>query len=89
MSNKENKENNFPNNNSRNLNYEEPHTETQKDMIQETENKNNVQIITTKKEEKYGETPYRWFFLVSYCLMCFVNQIQWVCFSAILTDCVI
>ena len=86
MSNKENKENNFPNNNSRNLNYEEPHIETQKDMIQETENKNNVQIITTKKEEKYGETPYRWFFLVSYCLMCFVNQIQWVCFSAILTD---
>ena len=80
------KENNFPNNNSRNLNYEEPRTETQKDMIQETGDKNNVQVITTKKEEKYGETPYRWFFLVSYCLMCFVNQAQWVCFSAILTD---
>ena len=29
-----------------------------------------------EKEIKYGETPYRWFFLISYCLNGFVNQIQ-------------
>ena len=50
--------------------------------IQETKE----EIITTKKEIKYGETPYRWFFLVSYCLMGFVNQMQWVAYSAIATS---
>jgi MFS family permease len=38
-----------------------------------------------KKEIKYGETSYRWFFLISYCLSGFVNQMQWVAYSAILT----
>ena len=70
---------------SRNIKYEEAITETQKNL-----NKNEAQsteeIITTRKEIKYGETPYRWFFLVSYCLLNFTNQVQWVCFSAILTD---
>ena len=80
------KENNTSNKNPKNANYEGNNLETQKDLIKEESNKNKVEIIATKKEEKYGETPYRWFFLVSYCLMCFVNQIQWVCFSAILTD---
>jgi len=42
-------------------------------------------IIASKKEIKYGETPYRWFFLVSYCLSGFVNQVQWVAYSAIST----
>ena len=60
-------------------------TESQKvnkpSQIQETKE----EIITPKKEIKYGETPYRWFFLVSYCLNGFVNQIQWVAYSAILT----
>ena len=75
------KENNTSNKNPKNANYEGNNLETQKDLIKEESNKNKVEIIATKKEEKYGETPYRWFFLVSYCLMCFVNQIQWVCFS--------
>ena len=60
-------------------------TESQKvnkpSQIQETKE----EIITPKKEIKYGETPYRWFFLISYCLNGFVNQIQWVAYSAILT----
>ena len=38
------------------------------------------------EEERYRETPYRWFFLVSYCLSVFVNQMQWVAYSAILTE---
>ena len=71
---------------SKNLNSEELRTETQKNMISPTQANNTEEIITTKKEEKYGETPYRWFFLVCYCLNGFVNQMQWVCFSAILTD---
>ena len=50
-------------------------------QVQET----TEEIITTKKEIKYGETPYRWFFLVAYCLSGFVNQMQWVAYSAILT----
>ena len=76
---------NEKNTQSRNFKYEEAITETQKNL-----NKNEAQsteeIITTRKEIKYGETPYRWFFLVSYCLLNFTNQVQWVCFSAILTD---
>ena len=60
-------------------------TESQKEII-ESESKNNLKVITTTKEIKYGETPYRWFFLVSYCTSGFVNQMQWVAYSAILTE---
>ena len=83
MSDKDNKNSNS---NSRNLNPEEPRTETQKDLINPSPTQAYEEIITTKKEVKYGETPYRWFFLVCYCLSSFVNQMQWVCFSAISTD---
>ena len=31
----------------------------------------------------YGETPYRWFIMISYCLCSFANGFQWVTFSAI------
>ena len=31
----------------------------------------------------YGETPYRWFVMISYCLCTFANGFQWVTFSAI------
>ena len=83
------KENNNTNNSPRNLHFNDgSRTENQKKAIKEEEavKQNNINIINTKNEEKYGETPYRWFFLISYCLICFVNQLQWVCFSAILTD---
>ena len=56
------KENNTSNKNPKNANYEGNNLETQKDLIKEESNKNKVEIIATKKEEKYGETPYRWFF---------------------------
>ena len=72
--------------NSRNLKMEEPGTETQKDITPTEGQNTKEEIITTKKEEKYGETPYRWFFLISYCLSGFVNQVQWVAYSAILTE---
>ena len=31
----------------------------------------------------YGETPYRWFIMISYCLCSFSNGFQWVTFSAV------
>ena len=53
----------------------------QNEVAQKDLNKAEVQNIqeelsSTKKEVKYGETPYRWFFLVAYCLSVFVNQMQ-------------
>ena len=75
------KENNNTNNSPRNLHFNDgSRTENQKKAIKEEEavKQNNINIINTKNEEKYGETPYRWFFLISYCLICFVNQLQWV-----------
>ena len=72
--------------NSRNLKPEEPVTESQKDLNQPQAQSTKEEIITTRKDLNYGESPYRWFFLVSYCLSGFVNQMQWVSYSAILTE---
>ena len=71
-----------------NLEYEEPRNKTHlnENEVKTKNTTNDINMITTTKEIKYGEIPYRWFFLVSYCLLNFVNQMQWVCFSAILTD---
>ena len=71
-----------------NLEYEEPRNKTHlnENEVKTKNTTNTINMITTTKENKYGEIPYRWFFLVSYCLLNFVNQMQWVCFSAILTD---
>ena len=46
------------------------------------------EVTVNKKEEteKYGETPYRWFVMVAYCLCVFANGFQWVTFSAISTQ---
>ena len=44
--------------------------------------------ITVDKEpenKKYGETPYRWYVMIAYCLCVFANGFQWVTFSAIAT----
>ena len=44
--------------------------------------------ITVDKNDnqKYGETPYRWYIMVAYCLCVFANGFQWVTFSAIAVD---
>ena len=70
--------NNLP----KNINDEDMN-KTEKSNSKEQENK---EIIYTKEEIKYGETPYRWYFVTSYCLCVFANQFQWVAFSAIATD---
>ena len=36
-------------------------------------------------EKKYGETCYRWYVMIAYCLCTFANGFQWVTFSAIAT----
>ena len=74
------------NNQNKIIKYEEnARQETEKNM-NPTEDQKNEEIANNAINVKYGEIPYRWFFLVSYCLINFVNQLQWVCFSAILTD---
>ena len=50
----------------KNKNYEGNILEFQKDLIKEDNNKNKVEVMTTNKEEKYRETPYRCLFLVCY-----------------------
>ena len=70
--------NNLP----KNINDEDIN-KTERSNSKEQENK---EIIYTKEEIKYGETPYRWYFVTSYCLCVFANQFQWVAFSAIATD---
>lgn len=42
--------------------------------------------VTTQNGEKYGETCYRWYVMVAYCLCVFANGLQWVTFSAIAVD---
>ena len=70
--------NNLP----KNINDEDIN-KTEKSNSKEQENK---EIIYKKEEIKYEETPYRWYFVTSYCLCVFANQFQWVAFSAIATD---
>ena len=48
-----------------------------------TDSQTDPQIQTVvKKEEEYGETPYRWYVMISYFLLTFANGLQWVTFSA-------
>ena len=71
----------------KNTNYEGNILEFQKDLIKEDNNKNKVEVMTTNKEEKYGETPYRCLFLVCYWLIngfCKSNSVGM--FFDILTD---
>ena len=44
------------------------------------------EITNSIQKQEYGETPYRWFVLISYCLCVFANGFQWVTFSAIATQ---
>ena len=68
------------NNQNKIIKYEEnARHETEKNM-NPTEDQKNEEIANNAINVKYGEIPYRWFFLVSYCLINFVNQLQWVCF---------
>ena len=62
------------------------------EQIQKTEKKmtesSPVIIINpnSSEQKQYGEIPYRWFFLIAYCLTIFADGFQWPTFSAISSD---
>ena len=47
--------------------------------------KNKLIEIDLLNKKLYGETCYRWFVMIAYCLCTFANGFQWVTFSAIAT----
>ena len=67
-----------------NTNSQEDDPKTEKKLEGVTES----EVAVNKKEEteKYGETPYRWYVMIAYCLCVFANGFQWVTFSAISTQ---
>ena len=63
---------------------EEPKTEKELKTI---ENKDAAIAVDKSPEaQQYGETPYRWYVMIAYCLCVFANGFQWVTFSAIAVD---
>lgn len=46
----------------------------------------STQQVANKTEQKYGETPYRWYVVVAYFLLTFANGLQWVTFSSCATN---
>ena len=73
--------------NSQNLKDEEIiRTEKPLEVDDNNDKQNELENVEKGKEIIYKETPYRWFFLVAYCLSVISNQMQWVCFSSIATD---
>ena len=63
---------------------EEPKTEKNMNTL---ENKDSAVAVGESPESlQYGETPYRWYVMIAYCLCVFANGFQWVTFSAIAVD---
>ena len=63
---------------------EEPKTEKE---LKTVENKDAAITVDKSQEpQQYGETPYRWYVMIAYCLCVFANGFQWVTFSAIAVD---
>ena len=46
----------------------------------------NEENALVKTEERYEETPYRWFIVVAYFLLTFANGLQWVTYSSCATN---
>ena len=67
-----------------NSQQEEPKTEKELKTI---ENKDAaIAVDKSPESQQYGETPYRWYVMIAYCLCVFANGFQWVTFSAIAVD---
>ena len=45
-----------------------------------TSKEDGITIDNSQGNEKYGETPYRWYVMIAYCLCVFANGFQWVTF---------
>ena len=62
-------------------------SKTDKNLINsENSDQNNAVVHVKNQDQEYGETPYRWYVLIAYCLCVFANGFQWVTFSAIATQ---
>ena len=58
---------------------------TEKNLKSQDKVEEGVVVKKEPENQKYGETPYRWYVMVAYCLCVFANGFQWVTFSAIAT----
>ena len=63
-------------------NSQDEGAKTEKNLNQEE----GVTIDKTAETLRYGETPYRWYVMIAYCLCVFANGFQWVTFSAIAVE---
>jgi FLVCR family feline leukemia virus subgroup C receptor-related protein len=64
-------------------NSQEEGAKTEKNL---NSKEDGITIDNSQGNEKYGETPYRWYVMIAYCLCVFANGFQWVTFSAIAVD---
>ena len=67
-------------------NSKEEGSKTDKNLNTDRPNEQGVVAVDNNNNQKYGETPYRWYIMVAYCLCVFANGFQWVTFSAIAVD---
>ena len=66
---------------------QEEGAKTDKNLAQKTVSEEALTIEKDKENNsKFGETPYRWYVMIAYCLCVFANGFQWVTFSAIAVD---
>ena len=67
-------------------NSQEEGANTEKNLNPQKTPEEGITIDKTGETQKFGETPYRWYVMVAYCLCVFANGFQWVTFSAIAVD---
>ena len=66
-------------------NSQEEGSKTEKNLNRKTVSEEGL-TAENNENVKFGETPYRWYVMVAYCLCVFANGFQWVTFSAIAVD---
>ena len=66
-------------------NSQEEGSKTEKNLNGKTVSEEGL-TAENNENVKFGETPYRWYVMVAYCLCVFANGFQWVTFSAIAVD---
>ena len=67
-------------------NSQEEGANTEKNLNPQKTPEEGITIDKNGETQKFGETPYRWYVMVAYCLCVFANGFQWVTFSAIAVD---
>ena len=62
---------------------QEDELKTEKDLKDKVLKEEGLTVENNSENLKYGETTYRWYVMIAYCLCVFANGFQWVTFSAI------